>query len=167
VIPGDLPDKWISDGFIYRAGTLGELARRAGIDPGSLAETVSRFNSFAREGRDPDFHRGERAYDRFMGDPRLGALAPLDKPPFYASALFPSDVGTCGGLLTDEHSRVLTEAGEPVGGLYAAGNITASVMGRRYLGAGASIAPALVFSYLAMQHLAARDPWKGRSWCLT
>jgi 3-oxosteroid 1-dehydrogenase len=156
VIPGDLPEKWITDGFIYRAATLSELARLAGIDPGGLEATVGRFNAAAREGRDPDFHRGERAYDRFMGDPRLGALAPLDRAPFYASALFPSDVGTCGGLLTDEHARVLTETGEPVPGLYAAGNITASVMGRSYLGAGASIAPAFVFGYLAMEHIAAR-----------
>jgi 3-oxosteroid 1-dehydrogenase len=69
-------------------------------------------------------------------------------------AIFPCDVGTCGGLLTDEHARVLTEAGQPIPRLYAAGNITASLMGRRYLGAGASIGPTCTFGYVAMQHLA-------------
>ncbi len=153
VIPGDLPAKWVTDGFLLKAGTLEGLAEQAGIDPHGLKETVNRFNANARGQADPDFHRGERAYDKFMGDPRLGALAPLDRPPFYASAHYPSDVGTCGGLLTDEHARVLSEAGEPIENLYATGNMTASVMGRHYLGAGASIAPALIFGYLAIKHI--------------
>jgi 3-oxosteroid 1-dehydrogenase len=157
VIPGDLPEKWIADGFLLKADTLEELAVKAGIDPAGLAATVQRFNANARDNTDPDFHRGERAYDKFMGDPRLGALAPLDKPPFYASAHFPSDVGTCGGLLTDEHARVLSEAGEPIRNLYATGNMTATVMGRHYLGAGASIAPTMVFGYLAINHIAAQE----------
>jgi 3-oxosteroid 1-dehydrogenase len=155
VRPGDLPRTWIDDGFILQAPTLRELAAKAGISPGGLEATVRQFNAHARAGRDPDFHRGESAYDKFMGDPRLGALAPLGDGPFYASALYPCDVGTCGGLLTDERARVLTEAGTPIPGLYAAGNITASIMGRRYLGAGSSIAPAMIFGYLAASDIAA------------
>lgn len=155
VLPGDLPRRWVDDGFILQAPTLAELAANAGISPGGLEATVTRFNSHARQGSDPDFHRGEGAYDRFMGDPRLGAVAPLESGPFYACALFPSDVGTCGGLLTDERARVLTEAGTAIPGLYAAGNVTASVMGRRYLGAGSSIAPAMVFGYLAIREMTA------------
>lgn len=154
IIPGDLPGKWIDDGFILKADTLAELAAKAGIDPRGLEATVKQFNASAHAGKDPDFGRGDRAYDLFMGDPRLGALAPLDEGPYYASALFPCDVGTCGGLLTDERARVLDEAGEPIPGLYAAGNVTASVMGRHYLGAGASIAPAMVFGYIAVSDIA-------------
>lgn len=157
VVPGQLPEQWIRDGFLKRADTLGELAAQCGIEPAGLESTVQTFNGYARTGVDLDFHRGERAYDKFMGDPRHrpnNCLAPLDRAPYYACAMYPSDFGTCGGLLTDEHGRVLTTSGEPIPGLYATGNITATVMGRRYLGAGASIGPTCTFGYLAIQHVA-------------
>ena len=118
---------------------------------------MERFNGFAETGVDLDFHRGEGGHERFQGDytnkpnPSLG---PLDKPPYYAVAIYPGDVGTSGGLMTDEHARVLDDSGEPIPGLYAAGNSTASVMGRSYLGAGASIGASLIFSYIAMKHAA-------------
>ena len=76
-------------------------------------------------------------------------LGPIDEPPYYACEVLPGDIGTCGGLLTDEHARVLDDRQQPIGGLYAAGNITATVMGRHYLGPGASIANGMVFGYLA------------------
>ena len=66
--------------------------------------------------------------------------------------MVPGDIGTCGGLLTDDHARVLGPGDEPIEGLYATGNITATVMGRHYLGPGASIANSMVFGYLAALH---------------
>ena len=124
--------------------------------PPDLRRTVERFNSHAAHGEDPDFHKGERAYDRYYGDPRVRpnpCVAPIDKPPFYAVALYPGDVGTCGGLLTDEHARVMRDDGKPIPGLYATGNCTASVMGRTYPGAGASIGASFVFGWLAANHM--------------
>jgi 3-oxosteroid 1-dehydrogenase len=56
---------------------------------------------------------------------------------------------TKAGLLTDESARILDTGGAPIRGLYAAGNTTASVMGRTYPGPGSTIAPAVVFGYLA------------------
>jgi 3-oxosteroid 1-dehydrogenase len=100
-----------------------------------------------------------------MGDPRHGpnnCLAPIDRAPFYAVAIYPCDVGTCGGLVTDENARVLATSGQPIPGLYATGNITAGVMGRHYLGAGGSIAATCTFGYVAVKTMAAspdpRDP---------
>ena len=81
-------------------------------------------------------------------------LGPIDEGPFYACAILPGDIGTCGGLVTDEHARVLDEHGRPIEGLYATGNSTATVMGRHYLGPGASIANTMVFGYLAARHAA-------------
>jgi 3-oxosteroid 1-dehydrogenase len=81
-------------------------------------------------------------------------VGPLDRAPFYATEIYPSDVGTCGGLVTDEHARVLDEARSPIPGLYATGNITATVMGRTYPGAGASIGNTMVFGFVAAQHAA-------------
>ena len=69
----------------------------------------------------------------------------------------PGDIGTCGGLLTDEQARVVDRDGRVIDGLYATGNGTATVMGRHYLGPGASIANTMVFGYVAARH-AAREP---------
>jgi 3-oxosteroid 1-dehydrogenase len=138
---------------------LAELAKQCGIDAAGLAKTVERFNGFARNGVDEDFHRGQGAHDHYQGDwsyKKNASLGELTTGPFYAVALYPGDVGTSGGLLTDEHARVLGAGGEPIVGLYAAGNCTAAVMGRAYLGPGASIGPSHVFSYVAGQHASER-----------
>ena len=66
--------------------------------------------------------------------------------------MYPGDVGTAGGVLTDEFARVLREDGSVIEGLYATGNSTASVFGRCYPGAGASIGASFVFGYIAARH---------------
>ncbi|MFG1613251.1 FAD-dependent oxidoreductase [Nonomuraea wenchangensis] len=123
-----------------------------------------RAGGFARTGVDPDFGRGRTVYDNYYGDPRVKPnpnLGPLEKGPFRAFRVHPGDLGTKGGLLTDEHARVLREDGGAIPGLYAAGNTTASVMGRTYPGPGSTIGPAVVFGYRAARHAArhaAGDP---------
>ena len=153
---GVTPKDWVSAGYMRRAGTIEDLAAQCNIDPKALTETVERFNVDARGGVDRDFHKGDRAYDRYYGDPRTKpnpCLGPVDKPPFYAVAVYPGDVGTCGGLVTDEQARVLSQSGDVIEGLYAAGNCTASVMGRTYPGAGASIGASFAFGWIAAQHM--------------
>jgi 3-oxosteroid 1-dehydrogenase len=152
-----LPRRWYRAGAVHRAPTIAELAGQVGIDPAALAKTVVRFNEFAQAGRDEDFHRGDSAYDRYYGDPRRRpnpCLAPLEAPPFYAIKIVPGDLGTKGGLRTDERARVLRPDGTAIAGLYAAGNTSAAVMGRSYAGAGATIGPAMTFGYLAALDLA-------------
>ena len=129
---------------------------RIGIDPDGLERTVVRFNRMAQQGKDEDFHRGESAYDRFYSDPRVKPnpnLGPLERPPFYATAIYPGELGTLGGLLTDEWGQVLHENGEPIPGLYATGNTSASVFGGTYPGPGSTLGPACTFAYIAMQHI--------------
>jgi 3-oxosteroid 1-dehydrogenase len=155
--PGRFPRKLMESGKLKQAWTLEDLARMCGIDAAGLAETVERFNDGARRGVDPDYGRGESAYNRALGDPNRRVhpcLGPIDEPPYYACEVVPGDIGTCGGLLTDEHARVLDQDDRPIEGLYATGNITATVMGRHYLGPGASIANSMVFGYLAARHAA-------------
>ncbi|HEV2373174.1 MAG TPA: 3-oxosteroid 1-dehydrogenase [Streptosporangiaceae bacterium] len=155
-----LPRRWYRAGAVYHAQTLTGLAEAIGVDGEALAKTVARFNDFAEAGRDEDFGRGDSAYDRYYGDPRQRPnpnLAPLRQPPFYAVKIVPGDLGTKGGLVTDERARVLRPDGTPVPGLYAAGNASASVMGHSYAGAGATIAPAMTFGYIAALDLAAAD----------
>jgi 3-oxosteroid 1-dehydrogenase len=154
--PGYFPKEMLESGKLKRADSVSELAAMCGIDPDGLAETIDHFNANARNGVDPDFGRGESAYNRSLGDPSRRVvnpcLGPIDEAPFYACEILPGDIGTCGGLVTDEYARVLDEHDRPIAGLYATGNSTATVMGRHYLGPGASIANSMVFGYVAARH---------------
>ena len=67
-------------------------------------------------------------------------------------AVYPGDLGTFGGILTDEHARVVRDDGSVIDGLYATGNATAPVMGRRYPCTGASIASTMIWGFVAAQH---------------
>ena len=156
-----LPRRWYKAGAVHQAPSLTALGEQIGVDADSLEKTVARFNEFAEAGRDEDFRRGDSAYDRYYGDPRQKPnpnLAPLSKPPFYAIKIVPGDLGTKGGLRTDERARVLRADGTPIPGLYAAGNASAAVMGHSYAGAGATIAPAMTFGYIAALDLARECP---------
>ena len=151
------PPRWTQEGWLRRAQDLPTLAKLLNIDADTLVATVTRFNGFVDRGRDEDFHRGERAYDRWLGDelhrphPSLGRI---EQAPFYAVPVYPGDVGTYGGVVTDVHARVLRGDGSVIEGLYATGVSTASVMGRFYPGAGSSVGPSFVWGYVAGQHAA-------------
>ncbi len=152
------PGRWYRSGAVHRADTVEELARLVDLPADALVETVRRFNGMAETGRDEDFRRGDSAYDRYYGDPRNRpnpCLAPLRKAPFHAVRIVPGDLGTKGGLRTDARARVLRDDGTAIPGLYAAGNTSASVMGRTYAGPGATLGPAMTFGYLAALDIAA------------
>ncbi|NIP13852.1 MAG: FAD-dependent oxidoreductase [Pseudomonadales bacterium] len=154
--PGAPAANWVAN-----APTLRALAAQLGIDPDGLEETVATWNSYAEAGRDPDFHRGESAHDTWWGDPwekgTPGAtLGPLDTGPFYAVEVRSGALGTKGGPKTDGLARVQNVDGETIAGLYAAGNVMASAMGMTYGGAGGTLAPGMVFGFLAGRDAAAR-----------
>lgn len=97
-------------------------------------------------------------FDRYYGDSNVKpnpCLAPLSKGPYYAMRLDAGDIGTKGGLLTNEHAQVVSQDGEVIPGLYAIGNCSASVMGTSYPGAGGTLGPAMTFGYIAAYHIAA------------
>jgi 3-oxosteroid 1-dehydrogenase len=153
------PGRWYKAGVVVRAATIAELAEKIGIAGDALTATVERFNGFVRDGNDADFGRGDSGYDRYYGDPTIKpnpCLSPIDQAPFYAITMVPGDLGTKGGLSTDVHARVLREDGTVIDGLYAAGNVSAPVMGHTYAGPGATIGPALTFGYLAARHIVER-----------
>ena len=151
------PQRWFDEGYLRRGDSLADLARQLDLSADTLQATIERFNGFVDAGRDADFHRGERAYDRWLGDefhrpaPSLGRIG---RPPYYAVPVVPGDVGTYGGVVTDAHARVLRADGSVIDGLYATGVSTASVMGRFYPGAGASVGPSFVWGYVAARHAA-------------
>jgi 3-oxosteroid 1-dehydrogenase len=146
------PGRWYKNGTVKKAGSLAELAEQIEVPAEALQATVERFNGFAATGTDEDFGRGESAYDQYYSDPTVKpnpSLHRIDQAPFYAVKIVPGDLGTKGGLLTDERARVVRPDGSVIEGLYAAGNASAAVMGHTYAGPGATIGPALTFGYLA------------------
>ena len=95
------------------------------------------------------------------GDVRISpnpCLAPIKEGPFYAMEVYPGDIGTKGGLLTNASAQVLNKEGEVIEGLYAIGNTAASVTGRYYPGAGATLGPAMTFGFVAAEHIAREAP---------
>ncbi|WP_342544833.1 FAD-binding protein [Lysinibacillus sp. FSL K6-4013] len=156
LFPGQaFPKSWFEQGVAKSAKTIEELARQMDVPTERLVATVNRFNDFARNGHDDDFYRGDSAYDNYYGDPTLPNpnLAEIKKAPFYALRLYPGDIGTKGGLVVDEYARVIKENGEPIEGLYASGNCSASIMGETYPGPGATIGPGMTLSYVATAHM--------------
>jgi 3-oxosteroid 1-dehydrogenase len=157
-MPGaEKPRRWLDEGYLKSADNVEDLAKLLEIEPETLRATIDRFNGFVAKNRDEDFHRGDRAYDRWLGDPYhkpSETLGTIERAPFYSVPVLPGDVGTYGGVVTDVHARVLRNDGSVIPGLYATGVSTASVMGRCYPGAGASVGPSFLWGYLAAKHAA-------------
>lgn len=144
-------------GLWHTDSTLEGLAKRIGLPSSALAETVARFNSFAQRGVDDDFGRGEDEFDQFFALPEAGpnpCLIPIEKAPFHAVQIGLGDIGTKGGLVTNIDGQVLDRDDDPIRGLYASGNTTASSTGHVYVGPGAPIATSMVFAYRSARHAA-------------
>jgi len=152
-----LPKDW--DGKVYwRADSVKALAERIGVQAAGLEESVRNMNRYAGSGVDEEFDRGGNSFDRFYSDPSVTPnpnLATISQGPFYAVRLDAGDIGTKGGLLTDEHARVLDQQDQPVAGLYCIGNNSASAMGASYPGAGGTLGPAMTFGFVAAEHIGA------------
>lgn len=143
---------WVARGYLQRAPTLAGLAAAIGVPAAALEQTVARFNADARRGEDPEFGRGGDIYQRHLGDADHApnpCVAPIERPPFYAVAVRPADLGMAAGLVTDASTRVLAADGWPIEGLFACGNDMQSVMNGAYPGPGITLGPALVFGVIA------------------
>lgn len=145
---GEVPD------WYCRSADLAELADATGIDPDGLARTIESWNQHVADEVDPDFGRGSGAYDGYWGDTSasstaLRTLGPIDTAPYYAVPVTIGAMGTKGGPRTDADGRVLHVSGQPIPGLFAAGNAMAGVTGKAYGGAGGTLGPAMVFGYRA------------------
>ncbi|MFD1812605.1 FAD-dependent oxidoreductase [Rhodococcus gannanensis] len=157
-------DRFLAAGALHKADTLEDLADLIGVPAETLTASVAQFNEYALAGKDEDFGRGEAPWDqmivRMCGPHEDGpnpCLGVIGKPPFYAAKIVLSDLGTKGGLRTDDHSRVLREDGSVIPGLYASGNTMAPMTGRIYPGAGGPVGSSMVFSYLAALDMAGQE----------
>jgi succinate dehydrogenase/fumarate reductase flavoprotein subunit len=148
----------LADGYVRKADTLAALAQATGVAPEALAKTVARHNGFARTGVDEDFGKGSDAYQQNVGDPLHRpnpCIGAIEQPPFYAMAIYASDIGTSAGLLTNELGQALRENALPIPGLYACGSDMASIMAGAYPGPGINIGPGMTFGFIAARHAAA------------
>jgi hypothetical protein len=125
-------------GWIHQGATIAAAAAAAGIDdPALAAESVEAYNRACAAGSDP------------LGRPS-GSLVPLDRPPFYCVALYPGGTSTLGGPRIDGRARVLDPFGDPIGGLYAAGEVSLP-FGMLYPSSGSNLAAALCFGRAAAE----------------
>ncbi len=158
VAPFPLPiGRHLRTGYLKRGNTVEDLARQIGVEPAALKATIDGFNQHARNGDDPAFGRGSKAYNRYQGDAQNlpnPCVRAIEAGPFYAIKMVIGDIGTFAGLAVDEHTRVLNASRQPIKGLHAVGNDAASVMGGNYPGAGITLGPALTFGYVAGMALA-------------
>ncbi|VTU19174.1 3-oxosteroid 1-dehydrogenase [Variovorax sp. PBS-H4] len=157
-LPGGRPrEHLVRAGYLYRAGSLDELAGKLAVDAAGLKASVERFNRFAEIGEDPEFGKGSTAYNRYLGDPAHqpnACLGPLRKAPFYAVKVYAGDIGTACGIRCNENAQALDADDRPIPGLYAAGNDMHSVMGGQYPAPGITLGPALTFGWIAGRHAA-------------
>jgi len=147
----------VASGALKRASTLAGLAQAMAVPTDAFVATVERYNADARRGVDSQFGRGADIYQRHLGDADHGpnpCVAPIERGPFHAVAVWPADLGMAAGVVTDASARVLSAEGVPIPGLYACGNDMQSVMNGAYPGPGITLGPALAFGYLAARHAA-------------
>lgn len=122
--------------LLVKANTIKEAADFFGIDAKELEKTVDKYNEYAKNGKDLEFNK-------------RGKLTPFDKNgPFYIMKAVPAVHHTMGGLKIDENTRVINQNGEPIKGLYAAGEVTGDIHGTNRLGSDA-IADITVFGKIA------------------
>lgn len=144
------PKEWYEAGIVVSADTPRELAQQMGVPMDTLHDEMLRYNELAKSGKDTEFGRGDSAYDRYYGDPTVApnpCLRPLHGK-LHAVKMMLSDLGTCGGIVADDHGRVTRADGTAIEGLWAMGNAAANVFGRHYPGAGATIAQGIVFGHI-------------------
>ena len=134
----------IERGWIQRAESIGELAVQIDIEPDVLVAEVERYNGFAEAGEDEDFGRSPRQ------------LSALDQPPFYALRLLPGLNNTFGGPRRNGQSQVLDVTGQPIAGLYSAGELGSIYV--QYPQGGANIGECLASGRVAGRNAAHRMP---------
>lgn len=125
----------VSNGFIWRADSIEDLAAQIDMDPSALRETVDNYNSYVDQGKDPEFGKNV-------------LTSKIETPPFYAVPRTPGLHHTMGGVQIDTQGRVISVDGQPIAGLYAGGEVTGGIQGANRLGGNAT-ADAIVFGRIA------------------
>ncbi|WP_281699608.1 flavocytochrome c [Cetobacterium somerae] len=111
-------------GILVKADTIDEAAKHFGIDAKELKNTVEKYNEYAKNGKDLEFNK-------------RGGLVAFTEGPYYILKNTPAIHHTMGGLVIDSKGRVLDKNGNPIEGLFAAGEVTGDIHGKNRLGSNA------------------------------
>lgn len=133
-------DAMVNKGLIYKADTLEALAEKIGCDPAVFVESVKTYNTYVDNKADPDF--GKNVFEM-----------KIETAPFYACPAKPAVHHTMGGLQINTNAQVLSTSGNPIPGLYAAGEVTGGIHAGNRLG-GNAIADIFVFGRTAGENAA-------------
>ncbi len=134
----------IERGWIHQGTSIQHAAEQAGVeDPDEAARTIAAYNELCRRGDEDPFGRP------------ADTMLPLEGPPYYCVSLWPGGSNTTGGPRRDEHGRVLDAFGEPIEGLYAAGEL-GQPSGMLYPADGSNLSEALCFGQIAAEHALTR-----------
>lgn len=131
-------EKYVSTGITVQGDTIEELAEQIGVDPVALKETIETWNGYVAAGEDPDFER------------TTGMEADLSVAPYYAIKIAPGIHHTMGGVRINTEAQVINTEGEPIPGLFAAGEVTGGVHGGNRIG-GNAVADIVVFGSVAAE----------------
>jgi len=149
--------RFIRAGYLFQGDSIAKLAQAIGVDGTALARTIEQHNQFAETGEDEEFGRGSSELNRFNGDPDNQpnpCLRKIGPGPYFAVAVWPSDLASSAGLRTDINGHVLTSERLPIPGLYAVGADAASIFRGTYPGPGTMIGPAMVFAWRTAMDIA-------------
>ena len=135
-------EKYVSTGIVVQGDTIEDLAGELDIDPATLAETLNNWNKYVADQNDPDFGR------------TTGMEADLSTAPYYAIKIAPGIHHTMGGVHIDTNARVIDVNGDPIPGLFAAGEVTGGVHGGNRIG-GNAVADIVVFGGIAGENAVA------------
>jgi fumarate reductase flavoprotein subunit len=106
---------------LFAAGSLDELAAKAGINAVTLKETVKEYNQACETGRDYLFHKNPQY------------LRALKEPNYYAGKAMCGGYGSLGGIKINWKTEVLTKDQDVIPGLYAVGVDANSIYGDSYI----------------------------------
>src|SRR5699024_4864020 len=143
--------KYIDSGYLHAGSFTDKLARSTDVDACRIEQTVKRYNAFAKTSIDEDFRKGELLFGQAAGDPDNKPnpnVGPIKKGPFYAIAVVPTPLATAFGISINPIGQVVNEDGEPITGLYSAGNDAQSVMSSEYPGAGSQVGSGMTFGWI-------------------
>jgi fumarate reductase flavoprotein subunit len=131
----------IDGGQVATADSWAVLADRLGLPPEVVTETVEAYNAAVRAA-------GRDAFGRTTLSGGIGSRFALDRPPYYGYATTAALLGTYGGAAINPDAQVLDVFGDPIPGLYAAGEVTGGFHGAGYV-SGTSIGKAAIFGRIS------------------
>lgn len=133
--------------FVFWGNTIEEAAKKAGLSPTAVTDTIKRYNHAVDSDQPDEF--GRQTLSAGYGHP-----LPLEEPPYFIMPSVSAIMGTYCGLRVNTRMQVIGQGGQPIPGLFAAGEVMGGVHGENYI-TGTGLGKALTFGKVAGESVAA------------